>query len=163
MKKISILIFVLASYCTFAQVQKEIDQQVWKPFIETFNNYRSKQFLSLHSKDVVRSPRSAKQVWNWEAYLQQTIEGDEQDVREKRKRYLELRFTERINNATHAIEVGVYKTTYQFANGETQMVYGRFHVVLRKEKGNWKILVDTDSSEGGTIGEKEFLEAVPLP
>jgi ketosteroid isomerase-like protein len=118
--------------------------------------------LNLHSKDVVRSPRNAKQVWNWETYLQETIAADEQDIREKRKRQLELRFTERINNATQAVEVGIYKTTYQLANGETQIFYGRFHVVLRQEEGKWKILVDTDSSEKGTVGEKEFLEASPL-
>jgi hypothetical protein len=34
--------------------------------------------------------------------------------------------------------------------------------VLKKEKRLWKILVDTDSSENGTIGEKEFSAASPM-
>jgi hypothetical protein len=35
-------------------------------------------------------------------------------------------------------------------------------VVLRKEENTWKILVDTDSNEGGTIGEAQFLAAAPM-
>jgi hypothetical protein len=35
-------------------------------------------------------------------------------------------------------------------------------VALRKEKGVWKILVDTDSSENNTVGEKDFLAAKPM-
>ncbi len=138
--------------------QSEINEQVWKPFITYFNENNTAGFMSVHSKDVVRSPRDAKKVWNWEDYNKQQGLGDKEDIKEKRKRTLELRFTERIVNKDIAVEVGVYKTSY----GENQNYYGRFHVVLKKENGIWKILVDTDSTEGGTIGEKEFLAAQPL-
>jgi ketosteroid isomerase-like protein len=42
---------------------------------------------------------------------------------------------------------------------ETQSLYGRFHVVLRKENGVWKILVDKDSSEGRSIDETDYVAA----
>ncbi len=48
------------------------------------------------------------------------------------------------------------------ADGKTMDYFGRFHVVLRKENSIWKILVDTDSSENGTISEKDFLAAKPI-
>lgn len=143
-------------------LQKEINEQVWKPFIANFNEHKTDGFMAVHSKDAVRSPRDAKVVWNWEEYKQQQSKGDQRDIVEKRKRSLDLRFTERIANKDLAIEVGVYKTTYFLPNGETQSYYGRFHVVLRKESDIWKILVDTDYSEGNTIGEKDFLAAQPL-
>ncbi len=138
--------------------QQEINEQVWKPFIKFFNENNTAGFMSVHSKDVVRSPRDAKTVWNWEEYNTQQALGDKEDIKAKRKRTLELRFTERIVNKDIAVEVGVYKTSY----GENQNYFGRFHVVLKKESGIWKILVDTDSTEGGTIGEKEFLAAQAL-
>lgn len=162
MRVLMLLIGVCLNFLSYAQSEKEINDQVWKPFIESFNHHLSKEFLELHSKDVIRSPRDSRQVLNWEQYLTETTDGDNQDLNEKRTRTLALRFTERISNAKQAVDVGVYKTTYHFANGKTQTYYGRFHVALRKEKGVWKILVDTDSTENNTIGEKDFLAAKPM-
>jgi len=155
------LILFLAFSVSVAQAQseqKEIDEQVWKPFIKNFNENNTAGFMAIHSKTVIRSPRDSKSVWNWDEYNKQQASDDKADIQAKRKRTLELRFTERIANKDIAVEVGVYKTSY----GENQNYYGRFHVVLKKENGIWKILVDTDSTEGGTIGEKEFLAAQPL-
>lgn len=155
---ILISLISLASVCNAQTEQQEINEQVWKPFIKHFNENNTAGFMSVHSKDVIRSPRDAKKIWNWEEYNREQGFGDKEDVRAKRKRTLDLRFTERIANKDTAIEVGIYKTSY----GENQNYYGRFHVVLRKENGIWKILVDTDSTEGGAIVEKEFLAALPL-
>ena len=145
-----LLLFVTCS--AFAQtVQKDINEQVWKPFIKGFNENNAELFMSVHSKDLTRSPRDAKKVLNWDQYNQQT-------EKQTGVHSIELRFTERINNDTQAIDVGVYKTSYP----NHPPFYGRFHVVLRKENSTWKILVDMDSSEGGTIGEAQFLAAKPM-
>lgn len=147
----------------FAQnIQQEINDQVWKPFIQTFNDRDTKGFMALHSKDAVRSPRDAKAIWNWNEYYQNQERGDLRGKSSGSKRQLELRFTERIASTDLALEVGVYKTTSIATDGIAKSFYGRFHVVLRKENGFWKILVDTDSSEGGSISEKDFLEASPI-
>jgi ketosteroid isomerase-like protein len=147
----------------FAQAaQQEINSQVWKPFIQTFNDRDTKGFMDLHSKDVVRSPREGKNVWDWSGYYQQMERGDQREKAAGSKRQLELRFTERIANKGLAVEVGIYKTTSINSDGIARSFYGRFHVVLRKENGVWKILVDTDSSEGGSVSEKDFLAAAPL-
>jgi ketosteroid isomerase-like protein len=156
------LLLMMVSSLNAQEVQKEINEQVWKPFIKNFNEHNTSGFMTVHSKDVTRSPRDSKSVWNWEEYNKEQATGDQQDIKEKRKRTLELRFTERINSKDRAIDVGIYKTSYLLQNGSKQDYFGRFHVVLRKEKGVWKILVDTDSSEGNRIGEKEFLSALPF-
>lgn len=142
--------------------QAEINKQVWEPFIASFNNHQADAFMAVHSKDVVRSARDGKLVWNWDEYKKSQAAGDLDDLNAKRKRTLTLRFTERIASNDLAVEVGVYKTSYLLADGKTMDYFGRFHVVLRKENGAWKILVDTDSSEKGTIGEKDFLAAKPI-
>jgi ketosteroid isomerase-like protein len=154
---------IFISGFAFAQnVQREINDQVWKPFIKNFNERNTDGFMAVHSKDVVRSPRDAKVVWNWDEYYKNQKEGDERGKAGSSNRKLELRFTERINNASTAVDVGVYKTTVTRPDGSSRSSYGRFHVILRKENGIWKILVDTDSSEGEAITDKEFLAASPM-
>jgi ketosteroid isomerase-like protein len=163
MKHLFIILFSIVSIASFSQnTQIEINEHVWRPFIKNFNEGNTVGFMAVHSKEVVRSPRDQKAIWNWEEYNRQQSLGDAEDKKENRKRTLELRFTERIANGDLAFDVGIYKTTYVFSDGKTQDYFGRFHVVLKKEKGIWKILVDTDSTESRTIGEKDFLAAAPL-
>lgn len=157
-------LILLLAVCCFTKLraqdlQKEINEQVWKPFIEHFNNRNAEGFLAVHSKDVVRAPRDSKMIFGWDEYLKQQTEGDKRGAACGRKHSLELRFTERIADKALAMDVGIYKTTSTDGQGQSRSGCGRFHVVLRKENGVWKILVDTDSSEGGTIGEKEFVAA----
>lgn len=158
-----LFILVTLSVIGYSQdVQKQINDQVWSPFITTFNNHDTKGFMAVHSHDLVRAPRDSKTVLNFEQYKKQNEEGDKRSVQQKAKRTIELRFLERIANESQAFEVGVYKTTNINAQGESRSFYGKFHVVLRKENSTWKILVDSDSSEGGTIDEKDFEAAKPL-
>jgi len=142
--------------------QKEINEQVWKPFIEGFSNGNTDVFMSVHSKELLRSPRESKSIQTWDEYYAGTKSHNEQRSKSGRKSEIELRFTERIATSTQAIDVGIYKTTSIAPDGQRRSFYGRFHVVLRKESGIWKILVDTDSSEGGTIGEDDFAAAKPM-
>ncbi len=158
----SVLLLAISASLNAQDVQKEINEQVWKPFIKNFNDHNTSGFMAVHSKDVTRSPRDSKSVWNWEEYSKEQAKGDQLEIKEKSKRTLELRFAERINSKDRAIDVGVYKTSYLLKDGSRQDYFGRFHVVLRKEKGVWKIFVDMDSSEGNMIGEKEFLSASPM-
>jgi ketosteroid isomerase-like protein len=163
MKKTILGILMLCVFSVFAQDEKQaINEQIWRPFLDGFNNRDTKTFMDVHSKDVVRSSRDSKQVIGWDEYFQQMERGDKSNAANKPKRMLELRFTERIYGKDKAVEVGIYKTTYVRADGIAQSFYGRFHCVHRKENGTWKILVDTDSSEGGTISDKHFLEAAPM-
>lgn len=162
-QQLFIFLFLACAVTSHAQdTQKEINEQVWRPFIKNFNENNTAGFMAVHSKDAVRSPRDQKAIWNWDEYNRQQALSDADDKKENRKRMLELRFTERFANGNLAFNVGIYKTTYVLRDGKTQHYFGRFHVVLRKENGIWKILVDTDSTEGLSIGEKDFLAATPL-
>lgn len=138
--------------------QDEINTQVWKPFILTYNNRDTDGFMAVHSKDVVRSPRDSKMLLNWDEYYRRQKQGDSQETAGAKKQ-LELRFTERIANNSLAVEVGIYKVTIMNKEGANKAFYGRFHVALRKENNIWKILVDTDSSEENTIDEQDFRDA----
>ena len=162
--KIPLLIWFTCTVVHVAgqSIQQAINDQVWKPFISTYNNHDTDGFMAVHSKEVVRSPRDAKMVLNWNEYFQQQKRGDDQGKTSGSKRQLGLRFTERIGNDNQAMEVGIYKGTITDKTGNVRTFYGRFHVVLRKENGVWKILSDTDSSEGNTIDEEDYLQARPM-
>ncbi len=72
---------------------------------------------------------------------------------------ISLRFFERINNDSIASERGIYKLIRIDDKKEKQTYYGQFHVLFAKENNSWKIVMDYDSNEGNTIGEKEYLKA----
>jgi ketosteroid isomerase-like protein len=140
-------------------IQKEINNDVWKPFIATYNDRNTERFLEIHSKDLVRSPRDAKKILTWHEYYNAQKDNDNLERKSGSRRQIELHFTERIASGRHAIEVGIYKVRVTDSAGNTRTFFGRFHVVLRKENNRWKILVDTDSTEQGTVDERDFLQA----
>ncbi len=108
---------------------------------------------------MVRSPRDSKVLLNWDEYFKCHQESDQREKKGGATRTIDLRFTERISNANQAIDIGIYRATVTTKDGKssTYTYYGRFHAVLRKERGFWKILVDTDSSSG--VSDKDFMAA----
>lgn len=139
---------------------KEIDEQVWKPFIRSFNSDDNKGFRDVHSKEMIRVIQDGKDIFGYEQYFREMPDS----VKARRsdwKKNIELRFIQRIAKNDKAFDVGYYKTTsVNIKTGETRKGIGKFHVLLRKENGVWKILMDADTSEGVT--EEAFNKAAPI-
>lgn len=140
-----LLPLILLSSLVFSQtnIQKEINEQVWKPFISTFSNNDQKGFAAVHSKDIIRVLQDDGKIWGHTQYFP----ADKQDNGAQQRRDIELRFIQRIAENEKAFEIGYYKTTMYAPDGSPRSFYGKFHVVLRKEAGIWKILVDADTSK----------------
>jgi ketosteroid isomerase-like protein len=163
MKKLFSMILLFFAGSAFAQSdQKDIVEQVWKPFILTTNEMNTTGFMALHSKDVVRASSDNGSVMGYAEYEAILASGNQNFKLNKFQRKFELRFSERWVNQNLAYETGIYKSQTIRSSGITSTHFGRFHVVLRKEAGVWKILMDADSSEGGALTEKEFLSAKPM-
>jgi len=165
MKRIAFLAMI-ALLCQAAQGQsdsallKEINEQVWKPFIKSFNTNDDAGFQQVHSKEVTRVIQDASDIYGYDIYFR-PLPDSIKAKRNQWKKNIELRFTGRIAAGDRAFETGYYKTTSTNSQtGEVHTGIGRFHVLLRKEKGVWKILMDADTSEGAT--EESFLKAKPL-
>ena len=154
------LLLLILNIIVEAQVnyQKEINEQVWKPFIETFSNNNQEGFKAVHSKDIIRVMQDDKTIWGYDQYFpaQKTNTGDWS----KYKKSIELRFIQRIAGNDKAFEVGYYNTRTIAPDGKQHSSFGKFHVVLRKENGVWKILVDADS--GKEASEEEFKKAAMM-
>jgi ketosteroid isomerase-like protein len=141
-------------------IQNEINTHVWRPFIESFSNGNDSLFASVHSQDVARVIIDDQTILNHENYFKpKTIEMKKSSNAWKKS--IELRFLKRIATSDQAYEVGYYKTTYtQLNNGELSHHFGKFTVLVRKEKGVWKILMDSDAQDG--VSEDIFLQGQPM-
>lgn len=142
------------------KITKEINEQVWMIFIRSFRNGDEEQFKSVHSRDVVRVIQDEGQIFGYDEYFKKIPDS----LRVKWvnwKKNIELRFTQRISSDDKAFEVGFYRTTStNTQTGEQRKSFGRFHVLLRKENGTWKIIVDADTGEGAS--EENFNKASPM-
>ena len=164
MKKIilltSIICFGLLSYGQESKFTQEINEQVWLPFIKGFSNGDDELFKSVHSKEVVRVSQDDKQIIGYDKYFEKVPDS----IKAKWgnwKKSIELRFIQRIASEDKAFEVGYYRSTStNTQTGEQRTGIGKFHVLLRKENGTWKILMDADTNEGAS--EEAFKKASPM-
>jgi ketosteroid isomerase-like protein len=148
------------AYTQSDSLQKQINEQVWKPFISTFNSGDNEGFKAVHSKDVIRVSQDSKQIFGYDQYFKKMPDSIKAKWN-KWKRNIELRFIQRIASNGKAFEVGYYKTkSTDTTNGVTRTGYGKFHVLLRKENNTWKILMDEDSNDNTT--EAVFQTGKPL-
>ena len=141
-------------------IQKQINEQVWKPFIRSFNNRDDAGFKAVHSKDVIRVVQDDGAVYGYNEYFREVPDSTKAKWATW-KRNIELHFLQRIASIDKAFEVGYYKTTsINASTGEKRTGYGKFHVLLRKENGVWKILMDVDEKAG--TNEAIFQAAKPI-
>lgn len=162
-RQVFTLLFLFAYITTFSQrdsLQQQINQQVWKPFIQAFNSMDTESFMAVHSKQVTRVIQDGNDIYGFEKYYNQNKLNDDRSKQAGRKRSIELRFIQRIAANGRAFEVGYFKSTNFLPDGKLQSGYGKFHVLLIKENGTWKILMDADASD--KTNEALFLTGQPI-
>jgi hypothetical protein len=129
---------------------KEINEQVWKPFIVHLTSGNNEGFSKLHSKRITRVTIDDGTILDYEKYF--PPQSNNSNTQQKTTSLLfELRFDKRISNGTKAWETGYYKGRVMKGGVEQRSYYGRFFVVLEKEEGDWKIIVDADTGAGATV------------
>lgn len=119
---LSIPLFLLV-HIAFAQdnaIQKEIDEQVWLPFIQTFKTFDGAGFNSIHTKDVLRGGPWGIRVGD--ENLAGNLEGFKAGKEAGEKRSIAFRFEHRVSNGNVAYEVGYYKVQ-SFRNSEEHTGY----------------------------------------
>lgn len=141
------LLFCITAFSQENSLQKEINEQVWKPFITSFNNRDDDAFSAVQSKEVIRVSQDDNLIFGYNEYFKKIPESEKARWKDW-KRNIELRFLQRIASNDKAFEVGYYKSSNtNTVTGEKRTGYGKFHVLLRKENGIWKILMDADANE----------------
>jgi hypothetical protein len=130
MKQFVLCLFVFFSFFFnfFSQsnFQREINEQVWKPFIKSFSNGEDERFKEVHSKEIIRVIQDDNRILGYNEYFQKQPDS----IKAKWgswKKNTELRFIQRIASNNKAFEVGFYKTTStNKSTGETRTGYGKF-------------------------------------
>lgn len=148
---------------TNTEYLKEINRDIWQPFIEAYGNANVALYKSLHSADLIRAAGNEKKLFDYTPYFESTGVWFDNTKKEGGKLAIAFRFTERFANGIVASERGIYQLKGFDKNGTIQWTgYGKFHVFMRKIDGVWKIVVDYDSNEKNTIDEKTYLAAFAL-
>jgi ketosteroid isomerase-like protein len=164
MKKMLFFAFLLTSFLGKTQTNtdylKEINRDIWLPFIEAYGTLDIEKYKSLQSEDFIRAEGNDKRLPSYKDYFDNASAWFSDVKKEGRKLSIAFRFSERFANGSTASERGIYELRSFDQNGkEAWKGYGKFHVFLRKIKGVWKIVVDYDSNEKNTIDEKVYLAA----
>jgi uncharacterized protein (TIGR02246 family) len=160
MKKVSlIIVLVLYSVVGFTQqntkydFSKQIDEQLWKSFVEAYSSRNTKRYLALHTDDVVRITKGGiRKGKEFRESIRESFAKKNQP-----KRTIEFKHEHRIHEQEIAYEIGYFKITY-FQNEKEETYFGRFSVLLKKENGRWKIAQDWDVNQinGEPITEKDY-------
>ncbi len=153
MKKYGLLVALGMSFLMHsqdsAQIQKEIDANLWKPFQAAFENLDAERLNALYADEVLRVTPGGIDTENL------FKKGNEERLGRHRKTNTELRldfwFDSRHTNIDTSYEVGFYRMTLTNSS-EVQTIYGQFHIVLKKKAGTWKIVQDWDT--GSILGEE---------
>lgn len=136
---------------------KEINRDIWQPFSEAYATNDAEKYLGLHRPDFIRGNGG---VWaglrNLAEYAASVRKNFARNQTEQRKTVIDFTFFERVAEPDLASERGIYRVIYANKDGSRDSAYGQFHVFHRKTNGQWKIAVDYDSDENGSIGPENF-------
>lgn len=140
----------------------ELNRDVWHAFVATYGSGDADGFLALYDRDLIRAGGPDRRVHGFDEYARQTHEWFALLAERGDRVEIEFRFTERIGSDDLASERGVFRLTSTRATGEQRCFHDRFHCFLRRTDGRWRIAVDYDSNEAGTVTEDAFLAAAAV-
>ena len=150
MKNFSLLLFFfLNTFSLFAQtetdknISNQIDEQVWNVFQEAWSSYDAEKYIGIHTSDVLRvGPWGINYGSTFKEKITASFSRENPP-----KRNISFQFEHRIYQNDLAYEVGYYKSAALGKDGKERADYGRFHVVLKKQNGQWKIAQDWDTDD----------------
>jgi ketosteroid isomerase-like protein len=140
-------------------IEKEVNEQVWKVFTESWTNYDAITFNSIHTDDIFRASSGGLTIG--QEYKDQNTRMFENGLQSGRKKTIQFSFEQRNYKGDLGYEVGYYKINVKRTDGTTSTFYSRFHVRLKKVNGQWKIAQDwdTNSINGEPITEDHWKSA----
>ncbi len=168
MKRLSVfLVLIMVGLIVSAQpernlaIEAEVDEQLWKPFKKAWEQRDAKAFVALHTADVMRiNPSSGIRAGKvYTDRLMKVYEG-----KSDAKRTIDFWLEHRYYTGDIGYEVGYYEVISKKPGEDERRFYARFHIVLRKEEGRWKIAQDWDTSNinGVPVTKEDFDKGKPL-
>jgi hypothetical protein len=153
---------VAAAQTPDADAERDIDMQVWIPMLRGSNQFDPDLFLGVLSPDLVRVSIDRNEVYGMDRYTSEIRAGFARARERGIRRTTTVRFLTRTQTNALARDTGIFRSEVTMPGGEARLTYTAFEMILRKENGLWKLLVDQDTSRGGSIAERDFLAGRPL-
>ena len=160
MRNLVLFLFLALSFHGHTQsiqeIQSQIDLSVWKPFKKAFEDLDGPALNAIYAADVLRVTPEGIDTQN--AFKPKNLERFEKNKKDGVSIALDFWFDSRKTNLDTSYEVGFYRIGFTDKEGKTNFVYGQFHIVLKKIKGEWKITQDWDTTtiNGKAIAAEDF-------
>lgn len=143
------------------KIQQEIDKELWQPFKKAFETLNANKLNALYADQVLRvTPNGIDTENNFKAanlnrFAKNKANGI--DIQ------LDFWFDSRHSNMHSSYEVGFYRMRLT-TTSKVQSIYGQFHIVLEKIKGQWKITQDWDTTKinGKELSAEDFEQQAPV-
>ena len=162
--KLCMVLVILSINLTWAQdaIEKEVNETLWKTFVESWSSFDAEAFNNLHTDDVLRA--SGNWLTVGKAYKDRNTQSFASSKAKKDKRMIHFWLEHRAYSGDTGYEVGYYKIVNNRPGQEQTEHYARFHIVLKKQNGQWKIAQDWDTSSinGTPIGKDDWEKGTPL-
>lgn len=154
-------LLLLPSYIYAQDLTDQINKDVWFNFMQAYQDLDASLFNKIHTEDVLRVSQDNGNMLIGQEYKDRNLENFNRWNLAKLKQKIAFSFYSRTQKGKYAYETGIYKLT-RFGPDGPRSFYGKFHVTLRKENGFWKIMIDSDSNENGSIDEAAFQKGEQL-
>lgn len=141
--------------------QEQINKDVWYNFMQAYQDLDASLFNQIHTDDVLRTVNDGGRMYIGREYKDKNLEVFNNWNAQRINQKIEFSFISRVQKGEFAYEIGIYKLTRKRGTNSSS-AYGKFHVILKKEDGIWRIMSDADSSENGTISETDFTKGTIL-
>ncbi|MEP5611649.1 MAG: nuclear transport factor 2 family protein [Cyclobacteriaceae bacterium] len=161
MNRIVVLTLVaIIGHYAFAQaprnieVENEVNEQLWKPFKKAWEQRNAKAFNGLHTEDILRVSKWGVQIGS--EYADRITESYKKP--DPRKKTIDFWFEHRLYSGNTGYEVGYLKIVIEEDGKDPRHSYSRFHVVLKRVDGEWKIAQDWDTNNinGVAVTDADF-------
>lgn len=171
MKYFIVTFFILFANIGFGQNPKvsediilTIKNDVWIPYMEAFQNLDTDKFESIYTKDIIRVEMEKNSIKLGKTYFQDfgLFLKDTQKEGGGIRVVFVIISTAIAPNQKVAYQTGYYQFSLKKADEKDFNIggYGYFNVGLKKQKGKWKIFLDSDKE--ANISEQEFRQAGDL-
>ena len=141
---------------------RALNTDIWHAYRMAYRTGDAAAFIALHTPDLIRAGGPAKVVRGFREFAAETGPWFAELAARGSSVDIDFRFTERIAAGDLASERGVYRLAARRADGDQRVFHGRFHTFARRIDGRWRIAVDYDSDEGGTVTPTAFESAAGI-
>jgi ketosteroid isomerase-like protein len=125
-----------------AEALRELDREVWTPFVEGVANYDDAGYLATRSRDFVMVDGRGGNFLDYDYYAEDSAQAMRQLREAGVTMTADVRFESRRSDGEYASEQGILRIARTDADGKQVTGLTRFHAISRKEDGRWRVLTE---------------------